>query len=58
MQITKIEKIVIAIIIGSLVIILLNIYSCSKYIEREGGVRAIIINIGKEIKSIGEDINN
>ena len=52
------EKVIIpTIIIVSLFIILLYAYSCSKCIEREGGIRTVIVNIGKEIKSIAEDIN-
>ena len=59
MKITTTEKsIAAAIIIGSLLILFLCFYSCNKRIEKEGGIRAVIVNIGKEIKSIGKEINN
>ena len=52
------EKVIVpTILIVSLLVIFLYAYSCKKYIEREGGIRAVIVNIGKEIKSVAEDIN-
>lgn len=52
------EKVIVpTIIIVFLFSIFFCAHFCRKYIEKEGGIRTIIVNIGKEIKSIGKDIN-
>ena len=56
MKVPIIERVVIMILIISIIVIGISVHSCNKLVSKEGGVRQIIVNIGKEVKSIKNDI--
>lgn len=57
MKKTKIEKIIIAVIITLLIVIGLSITFAVKTVDEAGGVKAVIVEIGKEVKDISKQIN-
>ena len=58
MKITNIEKV----IIGMMVVLVFAVVGTSIYtaklIDEAGGIKQVIIDSGKEIKSIGKEINS
>jgi len=56
MKLPTVEKVVIMIIIVLITVIFLNIRSCNKLVDKEGGIKQVIVNIGKEVKSIKKEI--
>ena len=58
MKITGIEKCILGIIIISLVGIVSSVYRASKAVAEAGGIKNVIIDTGKAIKSIAKEIDN
>lgn len=56
MKIPAVEKVVIIIIIISFFIMFIGTCYCNKMVNKAGGARQVIVDIGKEIKSISNDI--
>ena len=53
----KIEKIMLIVIIILVVTISCFVHSSFKVIENKGGVRAVIVETGKELKGMVKEIN-
>ena len=56
MKIPTVDKIAIIILIISFIVICIGVHSCNKMVSKEGGIKQIIVNIGKEVKSIKDEI--
>ena len=54
---TKVEKSMIAVVAGCIVVIFLLSFTISKSIEEAGGIKGIAVSIGKDIKDISKQIN-
>ena len=57
MKISKIEKIIIAVIMTLLIVIVSCVTIAVKKVDEAGGVKAVIVEIGKEVKDISKQIN-
>ena len=57
MKLTNIEKYVLTAIAVCVVLFFVCIWNLNRAIDQAGGMRAVIISTGKEIKSINQDIN-
>ena len=53
---TNIEKTILTIIVVLSVFLFFNLRACNKKIEQNGGMHSIIVEIGKELKSIEKEI--
>lgn len=56
MKIPIVERVAIMVLIVSFIVICISVRSCNKLVSKEGGVKQIIVNIGKEVKSIKDEI--
>ncbi len=56
MRMTTIEKVIMAGRICLFVFVVFSVYSCNRKLEDAGGVSAIAVSVGKEIKSIQKQI--
>lgn len=56
MKIPVVERVVVMILIVALIVMVISIRSCNRIVSEEGGVRQMIVNMGKEVKSIKNDI--
>lgn len=57
-KITAIEKAVIVVIIIIIISIPFMIHDCNRKIEKAGGMKQIIIDVGKEAKDIKKEIED
>lgn len=55
---TSIEKMIIAVMGVFLLALFVSVKSCNSAISNAGGLRAVIVEAGKEAKSISKEINN
>lgn len=57
MKITNAEKVVMGVLaVAFLLWVMSTVYTINR-IQEAGGMKALIINMGKEVKDIGEQIN-
>lgn len=57
MKTTSIEKTVLGVIGAFILLMAVSVTYMMSWVEDAGGVKAVIISVGKEIKDIGEKIN-
>lgn len=53
---TRIEKTVIVLVTISLISVVVIAYQASQLLADTGGIRGVIVNVGKEVKQIGQEI--
>ena len=58
MKITGIEKCILGMIIILIVGLVFSVYQTSKAVSDAGGIKNVIIDTGKAIKSIAKEIDN
>ena len=56
MKITKVEKVVLGVLVFLVLFMVGTISYTANMISEAGGVKSLIIDVGKEIKDIGEEI--
>ena len=54
---SKIEKVILVAIVLLLAVAVTSFMATSRAIEEAGGVRKVVVEAGKEVKSIAEEIN-
>jgi len=53
---TTIEKAMIGVIVGAIILFVVSVNSCMNVIEDAGGMKNIIIEAGKEVKDMAREI--
>ena len=57
MKLTKIDKTILGVMALLVVVMGISVHSCKVSIEKKGGFKQVIIDTGREIKSIKEEIS-
>ena len=53
---TSIEKTIVAIVVASAVVLVVSLIDLNESLEKAGGFKSVIIELGKEIKDIDSEI--
>lgn len=56
MRVKTMNRIMMGLFILCLIIFIGSFYSCTQFVKNQGGVKGVIINVGKDIKDINEAI--
>ena len=55
---TNIEKVIIGMIATLVLLLIISVIGVLNAVEEEGGIRQAVVNAGKEIKSIAQEITD